>query len=102
MKLRVPFSTGALNVGFHSPHPVLHLPVITGLTAAHDAGQIGTIGPAEENGAGTVGQGRCVARATPAVAEIGADIESGPVVDGSHNRRRLGIGASRQTTSTML
>lgn len=69
----------ALGVDFPAVHPMVHLPVVTGLHTAEPALDIAAAEIAVEEGNATRGLRREDVAAAPALAGTGADMETGPL-----------------------
>ena len=91
---------GALDIGFQAEHPLVPLPVVADLAAADDAVEIELgRGSAQHCTRYGVAEGLCGRRSTPAIADVAADIEPGPVVDGNRQRWRFGVNLGRKIGS---
>src|SRR5262249_33675359 len=67
-----------LNVGFEAEHPHPELIVETELAASDDS--VHALGMRDR---GDAGQGRVELRLAPAIADVGAQVDAGPTVDGN-------------------
>src|SRR5258708_28064986 len=90
---------GALKVGFESPQPVLHLPIVAELAAANDAVHVRTDGIGEQSRWPTSAQGGGVFGPTPAVSHVGTDVQACPIVNGLNIDGRLAIAPRRKIGS---